>query len=145
MYLAWLSLAGKERILMTMQDPLADMLTRVRNAQTARLTEVEMPSSRTKVDIAQVLKDEGYIEEFSVDAEAKPTLTIILKYFSGRPVIEEIKRVSRPGLRQYTGKGDIPVVKGGLGIIILSTNKGLMTDRAARAAGLGGELICSVF
>ena len=130
---------------MTMQDPLADMLTRVRNAQTARLTEVEMPSSRTKVDIAQVLKDEGYIEEFSVDAEAKPTLTIILKYFSGRPVIEEIKRVSRPGLRQYKVKGDIPVVKGGLGIIILSTNKGLMTDRAARAAGLGGELICSVF
>ena len=130
---------------MTMQDPLADMLTRVRNAQTARLTEVEMPSSRTKVDIAQVLKDEGYIEEFSVDAEAKPTLTIILKYFSGRPVIEEIKRVSRPGLRQYKRKGEIPVVKGGLGIIILSTNKGLMTDRAARAAGLGGELICSVF
>lgn len=130
---------------MTMQDPLADMLTRVRNAQTARLTEVEMPSSRTKVDIAQVLKDEGYIEEFSVDAEAKPTLTIILKYFSGRPVIEEIKRVSRPGLRQYKRKDEIPVVKGGLGIIILSTNKGLMTDRAARAAGLGGELICSVF
>ncbi len=101
---------------MTMQDPLADMLTRVRNAQTARLTEVEMPSSRTKVDIAQVLKDEGYIEEFSVDAEAKPTLTIILKYFSGRPVIEEIKRVSRPGLRKYKGNELIPAVTADLEI-----------------------------
>ncbi len=130
---------------MTMQDPLADMLTRIRNAQTARIDEIEMPSSTVKTAVAKVLKDEGYIAEYSVDSEAKAQLKIELKYHNGLPVIEEIKRVSRPGLRQYTNKDDIPVVKGGLGIIILSTNKGLMTDRAARAAGLGGELICSVF
>jgi small subunit ribosomal protein S8 len=130
---------------MTMQDPLADMLTRVRNAQAARIVEIIMPSSTVKTAIAKVLKDEGYIVDYSVVSEGKAQLTIELKYHNGRPVIEEIKRVSRPGLRQYKGKDEIPVVKGGLGIIILSTNKGLMTDRAARAAGLGGELLCSVF
>jgi len=128
-----------------MQDPLADMLTRLRNAQTAKLKDVEMPSSKTKVAIAAVLKDEGYIADYAVDQEAKPTLSIVLKYFQGKPVIEEIQRVSRPGLRRYCGAGDIPLVKGGLGVIIVSTNKGLMTDRAARAAGIGGELLCSVF
>lgn len=132
---------------MTMQDPLADMLTRIRNAQTAKIEEVTMPSSTTKVAVAQVLKDEGYVEDFSVsEAEGnKKLLTVSLKYFQGRPVIEEIKRVSRPGLRQYKAKDEIPVIKGGLGIFILSTNKGLMSDRAARAQGIGGELLCSVF
>jgi small subunit ribosomal protein S8 len=130
---------------MTMQDPLADMLTRIRNAQAARIEEIIMPSSTVKTAIAEVLKDEGYIVDYSVESEGKAKLTMQLKYHNGRPVIEEIKRVSRPGLRQYKGKDEIPVVKGGLGIIILSTNKGLMTDRAARAAGLGGELLCSVF
>jgi small subunit ribosomal protein S8 len=130
---------------MTMQDPLADMLTRIRNAQAARIEEIVMPSSTVKTAIAKVLKDEGYIVDYEVESEAKAKLTIQLKYHNGRPVIEEIKRVSRPGLRQYKGKDEIPVVKGGLGIIILSTNKGLMSDRAARAAGLGGELLCSVF
>ena len=145
MSLVWLSLAGKGKKLMTMQDPLADMLTRIRNAQTARIQEIEMPASQTKAAIAQVLKDEGYIASYTVDGEAKAQLKIELKYHNGRPVIEEIKRVSRPGLRQYKGKDEIPAIKGGLGIIILSTNKGMMSDRAARAAGLGGELICSVF
>ena len=130
---------------MTMQDPLADMLTRIRNAQTAKIHDIEMPSSTTKVAIAKVLKDEGYIVDYSVDTEGHPKLSIALKYHEGRPVIEEINRLSRPGLRVYKNKDDIPVVKGGLGIIILSTNKGLMTDRAARAAGIGGELICTVF
>jgi small subunit ribosomal protein S8 len=130
---------------MSMQDPMADMLTRIRNAQNAKIKTVSMDSSKQKIAIAEVLKQEGYVGDFSVDGETKPTLTIELKYFAGRPVIEEIKRVSRPGLRQYKGKGDIPVVRGGLGIIILSTNKGMMSDRAARAAGLGGELMCSVF
>ena len=130
---------------MTMQDPLSDMLTRIRNAQTANIESVDMPYSGTKLAIAEVLKQEGYIGDFSVDDEVKRTLSIELKYHEGRPVIEEIKRLSRPGLRQYKGKDEIPVVRSGLGIIILSTNKGLMTDRAARSAGLGGELLCSVF
>ncbi|MFT6840367.1 MAG: small subunit ribosomal protein S8 [Candidatus Pseudothioglobus sp.] len=130
---------------MSMQDPMADMLTRIRNAQNAKIKTVSMASSKQKVAVAEVLKQEGYVGDFSVDGESKPTLTIDLKYFAGRPVIEEIKRVSRPGLRQYKGKGEIPIVRGGLGIIILSTNKGMMSDRAARAAGLGGELLCSVF
>ncbi|HJL62005.1 MAG TPA: 30S ribosomal protein S8 [Pseudomonadales bacterium] len=130
---------------MTMQDPIADMLTRIRNAQTAKIKEVEMPSSTTKVAVAKVLKEEGYITDYSVNKENKPLLLIELKYFEGKPVIEEIQRVSRPGLRQYRGKDDIPVVKGGLGIVIVSTNKGLMSDRAAREAGVGGELVCSVF
>jgi len=132
---------------MTMQDPIADLLTRIRNAQTARIGQVAMPSSKTKVAVAQVLKDEGYIEDYSVAGSDshKPELTVVLKYFSGKPVIEEIKRVSRPGLRQYRNKDDIPTLRGGLGIYILSTNKGLMSDRAARAQGIGGELLCSVF
>ena len=131
---------------MTMQDPLADMLTRIRNAQTAKIATVTMPSSNIKVAIAQVLKDEGYVEDFSQSEDgSKKSLSVVLKYFDGRPVIEEIKRISRPGLRQYTSKDDIPNIKGGLGIYIVSTNKGLMTDRAARAQGIGGELLCSVF
>ena len=132
---------------MSMQDPLADMLTRIRNAQQARISEIEMPSSRTKVGIAEVLKAEGYVQDVHVDThdDGKSTLTIGLKYFNGKPVIEEIKRLSRPGLRQYKSKDDIPTVRGGLGVVILSTNKGVMTDRSARAEGIGGELICSVF
>jgi small subunit ribosomal protein S8 len=130
---------------MTMQDPLADMLTRVRNAQTAGIKIVSMPSASTKVSVAKVLKEEGYISDYSVSDESKPVLTIELKYFDERPVIEEIKRLSRPGLRRYTKKDDIPLVRGGLGVVILSTNKGVMTDRAARAAGVGGELLCTVF
>ena len=130
---------------MTMQDPLADMLTRVRNAQTASIKTVSMPSASTKVSVAKVLKEEGYITDYSVSDDSKPVLTIELKYFDEKPVIEEIKRLSRPGLRKYTKKDDIPLVRGGLGVVILSTNKGVMTDRAARAAGLGGELICTVF
>ena len=132
---------------MTMQDPLADLLTRVRNAQQARITDIEMPCSNTKVSVAKVLKEEGFIADYSVREmeKGKSTLSIELRYYEGRPVIEEINRISRPGLRRYKSKDDIPVVKGGLGIIILSTNKGVMTDRAARAAGVGGELLCSVF
>jgi len=130
-----------------MQDPLADLLTRVRNAQQAKITDIEMPSSTTKVSVARVLKEEGFIADYNVNelGEGKSTLNIALRYHEGRPVIEEIKRISRPGLRQYKSKDNIPVVRGGLGIIILSTNKGVMTDRAARAAGVGGELLCSVF
>lgn len=132
---------------MTMQYPMADMLTRIRNAQTAGIEEIIMPSSTSKIAVAKVLKDEGYISGFEVSSPGggKMDLTISLKYHEGSPVIEEIKTISRPGLRQYRGKDDIPEVRGGLGIIILSTNKGVMTDRAARAAGVGGELICSVF
>ena len=132
---------------MTMQDPLADMLTRIRNAQQVKIKEITMPSSSTKVSVAEVLKQEGFIENFeaSINKDGKAILSIVLKYFEGRPVIEEIKRLSRPGLRQYKHKGAIPEIRGGLGIIILSTNKGVMTDRAARQQGVGGELLCSVF
>jgi|TARA_B100000959_G_C14708570_1_gene511896 small subunit ribosomal protein S8 len=130
-----------------MQDPLADLLTRIRNAQQAKITDIEMPCSTTKVSVAKVLKEEGYIADYSVsEAEkGKRLLNISLRYFEGKAVIEEIKRISSPGLRRYRSKDDIPVIRGGLGIIILSTNKGVMTDRAARAAGVGGELLCSVF
>lgn len=132
---------------MTMQDPMADMLTRIRNAQRANIPTVSMPSSTMKVAVANVLKEEGYIGDVNVaQAEGgKADLNIELRYHENRPVIEEIKTISRPGLRQYKGKDEIPTVKGGLGIVILSTNKGVMTDRAARAQGVGGELICSVF
>jgi len=132
---------------MTMQDPMADMLTRIRNAQQAGIIEVTMPSSKLKIAVCQVLEDEGYIDSHSVaQAEGgKADLSVTLRYYQGRPVIEEIQRMSRPGLRQYKAKDEIPQVKGGLGVVILSTNKGVMTDRAARAAGVGGELICSVF
>mgnify|MGYP006395010861 CR=1 FL=1 len=130
---------------MSMQDTLADMITRIRNAQMASKADVSMPSSKMKVSVAQVLKDEGYVADFSVSGDAKPELTITLKYFEGKPVIEEIKRVSRPSLRQYRGKSSIPSIAGGLGVSIVSTSRGVMTDRAARAAGVGGEVICTVF
>lgn len=131
---------------MSMQDPIADMLARIRNAQMAEKTAVTMPSSKTKVAIANVLNQEGYIGSVNVaDNEGKKALTIELKYFDGRPVIEEIHRTSRPGLRSYAGKEDLPKVRGGLGIAIVSTNKGVMTDRQAREAGIGGEVLCTVF
>lgn len=130
---------------MSMQDTLADMFTRIRNAQMASKVEVEVPSSRAKEAIAKVLQDEGYIAGYSVGGEEKkPVLTIELKYYEGRPVIETIKRVSSPGLRIYKGAKDIPQVKDGLGVLIVSTNMGFMTDRAARKANIGGELICEV-
>jgi small subunit ribosomal protein S8 len=128
-----------------MQDPLADMLTRIRNAQMAEKSVVSMPSSKLKVAVASVLRNEGYISGYQVTSESKPLLSIELKYFEGRPVIEEIKRVSRPGLRQYKSVDQLPKVRGGLGVSIVSTNKGVMTDRSARAAGVGGEVLCTVF
>jgi len=128
-----------------MQDPLADMLTRIRNAQMAEKSSVSMPAAKLKVAVAKVLKEEGYVAGYEVAGEVKPTLSIELKYFEGKPVIEDLKRVSRPGLRQYKSVDQIPKVKGGLGVSIVSTNKGVMTDRAARAAGIGGEVLCTVF
>ena len=130
---------------MSMSDPIADMLTRIRNAQSAKKTEVVMPSSKLKIAIAKVLKDEGYVEDFAIrEAEGKPELSIALKYYADRPVIDRIERVSRPGLRIYKGKEDIPKVMNGLGVAILSTSKGVMTDRKARATGVGGEVLCVV-
>ena len=129
---------------MSMHDPISNMLTRIRNAQRANKVAVAMPSSKLKVAIAKVLKEEGYVEDFAVSADAKPVLEIQLKYYAGRPVIEQIKRVSRPGLRVYKGSGEIPTVMNGLGVAIVSTSKGVMTDRKARAAGIGGELLCVV-
>ena len=130
---------------MSMQDPIADMLTRIRNAHHRSHPEVTMPASKLKASLAQVLKDEGYIGGFSVSAEVKPSLTITLKYFEGQPVIEEITRISKPSLRKYVGSNDLPKVRSGLGIAVVSTSKGVMTDRAARAAGIGGEVLCTVF
>jgi len=130
---------------MSMTDPIADMLTRIRNAQMVGHTEVSMPSSKLKLSIAQVLKDEGYIEEFAVREEsAMRQLRIGLKYYAGKPVIERIERVSKPGLRVYKGHDDIPRVMNGLGVAILSTSRGVMTDRKARADGIGGEVLCIV-
>lgn len=129
---------------MSMHDPISDMLTRIRNAQCANKASVSMPSSKLKVAIAKVLKEEGYIEDFIVSAEIKATLEIQLKYYAGQPVIERIQRVSRPGLRVYKGSNDIPSVMNGLGVVIVSTSKGVMTDRKARANGIGGELLCVV-
>jgi len=130
---------------MSMSDPIADMLTRIRNAQVVQKTAVAMPSSKVKVAIANVLKDEGYIEDFAVvEAAGKSELKISLKYYAGRPVIERLERVSRPGLRIYKGKDEIPSVMNGLGVAIVSTPKGVMTDRKARATGVGGEVICYV-
>lgn len=130
---------------MSMSDPIADMLTRIRNGQSVDKTEVVMPSSKLKVAIAQVLKDEGYIDGFSVDAnEGKPELRVGLKYYAGRPVIERLERVSRPGLRIYKSRQDIPQVMNGLGVAIVSTPRGVMTDRKARAVGVGGEVLCYV-
>ena len=130
---------------MSMTDPIADMLTRIRNAQAARKTHVSMPASKLKHAIAKVLNEEGYVGELALGETAgKPTLTVGLRYFEGQPVIAKVDRVSRPGLRVYRGKGDLPEVLGGLGIAIVSTSRGLMTDRAARAAGEGGEVLCFV-
>lgn len=130
---------------MSMTDPVADMLTRIRNAQMAQKNSVAMPSSKLKVAIAAVLKDEGYIDDFAVrDAEGKSQLDIALKYYAGRPVIERIERISRPGLRVYKGSSDLPRVMNGLGIAIVSTPKGVMTDRRARATNVGGEVLCIV-
>jgi small subunit ribosomal protein S8 len=128
-----------------MSDPIADMLTRIRNAQSANKASVAMPASRVKGAIAGVLKDEGYIEDFAVrENDGKPMLDISLKYYAGRPVIEKIERVSRPGLRIYRGNDKIPQVMNGLGVAIVSTSRGVMTDRKARAAGIGGEVLCVV-
>jgi len=130
---------------MSMSDPIADMLTRIRNAQLAEKLSVSVPSSKVKAAIAAVLKDEGYIEDFAVrDAEGKAVLELALKYYAGRPVIEKIERVSRPGLRIYRGRDAIPRVMNGLGVAILSTSRGVMTDRSARTQGVGGEVLCIV-
>ncbi len=136
---------------MSMSDPIADMLTRIRNAQGVEKVDVTMPASKLKVAIAEVLKDEGYIDGFEVvngdvagKSAAKPELRIGLKYYAGRPVIERLERVSRPGLRIYKGRGDIPQVMNGLGVAIVSTSRGVMTDRKARTEGVGGEVICYV-
>ncbi len=130
---------------MSMQDTLADMFTRIRNGHMAEKVAVAMPSSKQKVAIAAVLQEEGYINGYSVEGDVKPVLSIELKYFEGKPVIEEIKRVSNPSLRIYKSSYDLPKVSDGLGCAIVSTSKGVMTDRAARAAGIGGEVICTVF
>ena len=129
---------------MSMQDPIADMLTRIRNGQAANKVAINMPSSKLKVAIANVLAAEGYIESVKVLEGAKPELEITLKYFQGKPVVESIQRVSRPGLRIYKRKDELPKVMCGLGVAVISTSKGVMTDRAARQAGLGGEIICYV-
>ena len=129
---------------MSMQDPIADMLTRIRNGQAANKVAISMPSSKLKVAIANVLADEGYIESVKVIEGVKPELEITLKYFQGKPVVESIQRISRPGLRIYKRKDELPKVMGGLGIAVVSTSKGVMTDRAARQAGLGGEIMCYV-
>ncbi len=131
---------------MSMSDPIADFLTRIRNAQMAQLPTVACPSSKIKVALSEVLREEGYISDFAVSEEGgKPVLSLTLKYYRGQPVIEEIKRVSRPGLRSYKGSEDIPKNRAGLGIAILSTSKGLMTDKNASSAGIGGEVLCTVF
>jgi small subunit ribosomal protein S8 len=131
---------------MSMQDPISDMLTRVRNAQMAGKKSVEMPGSKVKAALAKVLEEEGYIGAFDLDASSgKPRLSIELRYFEGKPVIAEIQRVSKPSLRRYMGKDDMKPVRGGLGVAIISTSRGVMTDRAARAAGVGGEVLCTVF
>jgi len=128
-----------------MQDPLADMIARIRNAQMAHMASTSMPSSKIKVSVAEVLKSEGYIANYSVSEGAKPQLSIELKYHQGQPVIDTIKRISRPGLRNYRGKDELPNVANSLGVAIVSTSKGVMTDRAARKANIGGEIICTVF
>ena len=129
---------------MSMSDPIADMLTRIRNGQSAAKADVAMPASKVKASIAKVLKDEGYIKDYSVTEDVKAEMTVSLKYFEGKPVIETIKRTSRPGLRIFKGKDELPKVLNGLGIAIVTTSKGVMTDREARAAGIGGEILCVV-
>jgi small subunit ribosomal protein S8 len=128
-----------------MSDPIADMLTRIRNAQLSEKQSVAMPASKVKSAIAKVLKDEGYIEDYALrEADGRPTLEINLKYYAGKPVIEKMERISRPGLRIYKPSRDIPTVMNGLGIAIVSTSKGVMTDRKARGLGVGGEVLCIV-
>ncbi len=130
---------------MSMTDPIADMLTRIRNGQRAEKQSVAMPASKVKAAIAQVLKDEGYVDDFAVrELEGRPTLEISLKYYAGKPVIEKIERVSRPGLRVYRPKDELPKVMNGLGVAIVSTSRGVMTDRKARGLGVGGEVLCVV-
>jgi len=130
---------------MSMTDPIADMLTRIRNGLSAGKQAVSMPSSKQKIAVANLLKDEGFVNGFSVqDIDGKPVMEVVLKYYEGKPVIEMIKRVSTPGLRVYKGKDELPKVMGGLGVAVISTSKGLMTDRAARKAGHGGEVLCVV-
>ncbi|EGV51625.1 30S ribosomal protein S8 [Candidatus Endoriftia persephonae] len=130
---------------MSMSDPIADMLTRIRNGQAANKSDVKLPASKMKLAIANLLQDEGFIQNARVEEnDGKPQLVLELRYFEGRPVIDLIKRVSRPGLRVYKGRGELPNVRGGLGIAIISTSKGIMTDRAARASGQGGEVIAFV-
>jgi small subunit ribosomal protein S8 len=130
---------------MSMQDPIADMLTRIRNAHHRSHPEVTMPASKLKASVAKVLQEEGYIGGYSVSDEVKSNLTVELKYFEGKPVIEEITRISKPSLRLYVSSNDLPKVRSGLGVAIVSTSHGVMTDRAARAAGIGGEVLCTVF
>ena len=130
---------------MSMQDPVSDMLTRIRNAHHRSHPEVTMPASKLKASVAKVLQEEGYIGGYSVSDEVKANLTVELKYFEGKPVIEEITRISKPSLRLYVSSNDLPKVRSGLGVAIVSTSHGVMTDRAARAAGIGGEVLCTVF
>ncbi|MEC7389345.1 MAG: 30S ribosomal protein S8 [Pseudomonadota bacterium] len=130
---------------MTMQDPLSDMITRIRNANLREKVSVAMPSSKVKVSVAKVLKDEGYILNYKVTEDKKPVLEIDLKYYDGKPVIEEITRSSKPSLRVYSSSKDLPKVKSGLGVAIVSTSKGVMSDRSARSNGGGGEILCTVF
>lgn len=127
-----------------MSDPIADLLTRIRNGQSAGKADVAMPSSKAKIAIVEVMKTEGYVAGYSVSEDSKPVLTVALKYFEGRPVIEKIQRVSRPGLRIYKGNGELPKVLNGLGVAIVSTSAGLMTDSQARTAGHGGEVLCTI-
>lgn len=130
---------------MSMSDPIADMLTRIRNGQQARKVSVSMPAAKLKSSVAQVLQDEGYVAGYNTEVvDGKPTLTVTLKYFDGKPVIDKIKRISRPGLRQYSGANSIPEVLGGLGIAVVSTSHGVMTGKQATAQGFGGEIICTV-
>ena len=146
MSLVLLRLVGSEVLHMSMQDPIADMLTRIRNAQLARLSEANMPGSKVKMAVARVLESEGYILGFDENTDGdKSILTIRLKYFDGKPVIAELDRISRPGLRKYSSAKDLPSIRAGLGIAIISTSAGVMTDRSARQAGLGGEILCTVF
>lgn len=130
---------------MSMQDPVADLLTRIRNAQSAGHAELTLPGSKTKAAICRVLRDEGYIGGFQVEGDVKPLLSIRLRYHEGEPVIEELKRVSRPGLRVYRSCQELPKVRGGLGVAVVSTDRGVVADRAARQAGVGGEVLCTVF
>ena len=130
---------------MSMQDPIADLFSRINNAQARGKASVVVPSSNKKISLVSLLKDKGYLDSFIISDSDQPEIEIKLKYFEGAPVIKELKRISKPGLRQYSNKKEIPEINGGLGIAVVSTNKGLMTDQEAKEAGLGGELICSVF